>query len=157
MTPVTTLSAPQQLVQAELSRLVIKRGALALLPEPLEIRWNNITLHLSPLETGLLALLVRRSRAGWAAVDAAIETLGGNPRYREVFVHRIRSKCAAIGAADPIETVRGWGLRLRVERDLFGSTTTWIGAREDAIDALTPEAARAILAGTIELRRRISG
>jgi len=148
MTQLMTLSAPQELVQNELSRLVIKRGALAFLPEPPEIRWNGVTLRLSPLETGILSLLVRRGRASWDDVDATIVVLGGNPRNREIFIHRIRAKFATIGAADPVETVRGWGLRLRVERDLFGSTTTWIGAREDAIDALTPEAARAIAASS---------
>lgn len=148
MTQVTTLSAPQQFVQNELSRLVIKRGALAFLPEPPEIRWNGVTLRLSPLETEILSLLVRRGRASWEDVDSAITALHGNPHNREIFIHRIRSKFAAIGAADPVETVRGWGLRLRVERDLFGSTTTWIGARTDAIDAFTPEAARAIAASS---------
>lgn len=154
MTQVMALSAPQQLVHGELSRLVIKRGALAFLPEPPEIRWNGVILRLSPLETEILALLVRRGRGSWEDIADAITALHGNPHNREIFIHRIRGKFAAIGAADPIETVRGWGLRLRVERDLFGSTTTWIGAQEDAIDALTPQAARAIAAsGVAQLGR----
>jgi DNA-binding winged helix-turn-helix (wHTH) protein len=48
-----------------------------------------------------------------------------------VLIHRIRRKFAETGAADPIETLRGWGIRFRTEADRQGSHALWIGATED--------------------------
>ena len=107
--------------------VVARRGALAVAMHPREILRHGLTVRLSPTEAALLDLLIRKGRAGSGEVAAAIDAAGSSPAFLDVTVHRIRRKFAAIGAPDPIETLRGWGLRLRVEPDLRGSTALWIG------------------------------
>jgi hypothetical protein len=77
-----------------------------------------------------MLVLIRKGRATWADIDAAIS--GGEPRpeLRSVLIHRIRRKFEAAGGNDPIETLRGWGLRLRVPPDERQSTSLWIGEPE---------------------------
>lgn len=126
-------------------RPVIKRGALTATFEPLHIYWNNRAIPLSPTEAALLALVMRRGRLCWAEVNQA---LGPSAPARAVLLHRIRAKVEAIGGADPVETVRNWGLRLRIEADHAQSRTTWIGIDEASLRILArtghpvPESAR---------------
>lgn len=126
-------------------RPVIKRGALTATFDPLCIHWNDRAIPLSPTEAALLALVMRRGRLCWAEVN---EALGPSAPARAVMLHRIRTKVEAIGGADPVETVRNWGLRLRIEADHAQSRTTWIGIDEASLRILArtghpvPESAR---------------
>lgn len=111
-------------------RAVLRRGALTIGFEPLEVWLGRAPLRLSPLEASLLLLLVRRGRASWAEVDQVLRGGASSASVRDVFVYRIRSKFRAVGGVDPIETVRGWGLKLRVPPDERDSTSLWIGDRQ---------------------------
>lgn len=110
---------------------IVKRGAVTLILDPLQLCWNGRPIALSPIEAALLAALVRRSRLRWHQADALLADHGCRPESRDVLIHRIRRKFAAAGARDPIETLRGWGIRFRTERDRAGSATFWIGATAD--------------------------
>lgn len=112
-------------------RPLVKRGAVTMTLDPIDIRWNNRRVALSPIEAELFALLMRRGRLGWSEVHGTLRDLGCSTDSRDVLIHRIRRKFANVGARDPIETVRGWGIRFQVERDSDGSTAFWIGASED--------------------------
>lgn len=111
-------------------RPVIKRGAVTITFEPTEVVWRGTRVALSPLAAELVALVARRGRVRWDELDAALEQHGGKSGCRDVIVYRIRRGFAAIGAANPLETVRGWGLRFISEGDDRGSRTVWIGASE---------------------------
>lgn len=112
-------------------RPLIKRGAVTMTFDPTEVRWNGQRVPLSPVETELLGTLLRRSRMRWDDIHDLLSQHRCCAESRDVLIHRIRRKFAAVGAADPIETLRGWGMRFRVERDHDGSTAFWIGATED--------------------------
>jgi DNA-binding response OmpR family regulator len=112
-------------------RPLLKRGAVKATLDPLEVSWNGERVPLSPLEATLLIALLRRSRLRWEEVAVLLERHGGGADSRDVLIHRVRRKFADIGARDPIETLRGWGLRFRVEADRWGSHALWIGACED--------------------------
>ncbi|HWK36737.1 winged helix-turn-helix domain-containing protein [Sphingomonas sp.] len=121
----------------EAPRPIVKRGALTMTVEPVEICWNGRRVPLSPIEATLLGALIRRSRMRWEDAHDLLADHGSCPESRDVLIHRIRRKFAMIGARDPIETLRGWGIRFRAERDIYGSTAFWIGAREsDQPDAI---------------------
>lgn len=108
-------------------RRIIKRGALTLRSDPLELWWNDRLVPLSPLEASLMEPLMRRGRIAWKELETQ---LGISSDTRVTLMHRIRQKFRAAGAKDPLETVRSWGLRLRVEADFRQSTAIWIGADE---------------------------
>lgn len=115
---------------AEGRRPLIKRGALTATFDPLEICWNGSRIPLSPLEAAIMARLIKRERAPWSDLRGLLAESNARPDTCEVLVFRIRRKFAAMGASNPIETIRGWGLRLHVERDTRGSRSLWIGATE---------------------------
>ena len=104
------------------------RGALAVTSEPPEIYWRGEPLGLSPAETAIMALLVRRGRAAHRDIAEALAGASANIASLNVLTYRIRRKFAALGARDPIEARRQWGLVLRVEPDARGSTSLWIGS-----------------------------
>jgi DNA-binding response OmpR family regulator len=111
-------------------RPLLKRGAVTATADPVELRWNGERVPLSPLEATVLVALLRRSRMRWDEVQALLLDHGGCPDSRDVLIHRIRRKFADLGAQDPIETLRGWGIRFRTEPDRQGSSALWIGASE---------------------------
>lgn len=113
-----------------LRRPLIARGAITLTFDPIDISWNGIRVALSPLEAHVFALVARRGRVSWDDVDQALIACGAKPGSREVLIFRIRRKFLDIGAADPLQTVRGWGLKFRVEPSITGSRTIWIGRSE---------------------------
>lgn len=104
------------------------RGALALTNAPPEIFRHGMPLGLSPAETALMALLIRRGRAAHPDIAAALADAGASIASLDVITYRIRRKFAGLGAGDPIEARRRWGLVLRVEPDARGSTCLWIGS-----------------------------
>ena len=116
-------------------RPMIRRGAVTITFDPVDVRWNGVRVPLSPLEGQLFALVARRGRVPWAEIDSVLDTRHARTNTREVLLFRLRRKFTDIGAGDPLETVRGWGLRFRVEPDTRGSRTLWIGVSE-AEDAL---------------------
>jgi len=111
------------------------RGALALTTEPPEIFRHGRSLDLSPAETALMALLIRRGRAAHRDIAGALAHAGASIASLDVITYRIRRKFAGAGASDPIEARRRWGLVLRVEPDVRGSTALWIGTRPDVPDS----------------------
>ncbi|GAA0322501.1 hypothetical protein GCM10009087_35960 [Sphingomonas oligophenolica] len=116
-------------------RPMIRRGAVAITFDPVDVRWNGVRVALSPLEGQLFALVAQRGRVPWADIDRLLDVRHSRTNSREVLIFRLRRKFAEIGAGDPLETVRGWGLRFRTEPDARGSRTLWIGVSEaDAAD-----------------------
>lgn len=115
------------------------RGALAVTTEPPEIFWRGAPLGLSPAEGALMALLVRRGRASHRDIAGTLAGVGASLTSLNVLTYRIRRKFAAIGAPDPIEARRLWGLILRVEPDARGSTALWIGAAAWQAHATPPQ------------------
>ena len=111
-------------------RPMIRRGAVTITFDPVDVRWNGIRVALSPLEGQLFALVARRGRVPWAEIDSVLDARHARTNTREVLLFRLRRKFADIGAGDPLETVRSWGLRFRVEPDTRGSRTLWIGVSE---------------------------
>lgn len=111
-------------------RTLVKRGAVTMTVEPTEFFWNDVRIALSPVESALLSALLRRSRLRWADANAVLVEHDSSTRSRDVLIHRIRRKFIEVGAADPIETLRGWGIRFRTEPDRDGSSAFWIGATE---------------------------
>ncbi len=107
--------------------VIARRGALAVTAHSVEILRHGIPIGLSPTEGALLGLLIRRGRASHEELVATMRGAGSKPAGLNINVHRIRRKFAAAGAPDPLERLRGWGLRLRVEPDISGSTSLWIG------------------------------
>ncbi|NIJ21481.1 DNA-binding response OmpR family regulator [Sphingomonas naasensis] len=112
------------------------RGALAVTSEPPELFWRGKPLGLSPAEIALMTLLVRRGRAALGDIAETLAGVGANISSLNVLTYRIRRKFAALGAPDPIEARRQWGLVLRVEPDARGSTALWIGSAEPWADAM---------------------
>ena len=130
-------AAPESMVApADIERRpMIRRGAVTITFDPIDVRWNGVRVALSPLEGQLFALVARRGRVPWAEIDSVLDARHARTNTREVLLFRLRRKFTDIGAGDPLETVRGWGLRFRVEPDTRGSRTLWIGVSE-AEDAL---------------------
>ena len=116
---------------------VVRRGALAIFDDPLELRRHDRRIALSPAELAIMALLVRRRRADHGCVATALREAGCRPSNLWVLTHRIRRKFAAEGAPDPIDTRNGWGLVLRVEPDIYGSVSLWIGETETSCRRLS--------------------
>ena len=129
MIAIQTFERPASI--ARVRRPLVKRGAVTMTLDPLLVSWNGVRVALSPVEAEVLGAVIRRSRMPWYDVNALLASLGCCAESRDVLIHRIRRKFAAVGGRDPIETVRGWGLRFRVEGDRDGSTAFWIGASED--------------------------
>lgn len=102
-----------------------RRGGYLLATEPLTLWWQGREIALTPLELGLMQLLMVRGKASWATVE---ERLAMTPVTRCTIVHRLRRKLEAAGADDPLQTVRNWGLRLRVAPE--ERHQVWIGADE---------------------------
>lgn len=96
-------------------RSKIRRGAITLTADPSELRWNDIHVPLSRLEADLAAEIIRRGRVSWDDVNAVLAARGASTVCRDVLIYRIRRKLGALGAADPFQTVRGWGIKLRPE------------------------------------------
>ena len=95
-------------------RVSISCGALTVFYDPLEFFVGEQQICLSPLEGAILELLVRHGRASAKALVETFEREGARANTLDVHVYRIRRKFTAAGHFDPIETVRGWGLKLRV-------------------------------------------
>lgn len=98
----------------EAERVSLSCGALTVLYDPLEFHVGERQVQLSPLEGAILELLMRQGRASSKALIETFERAGASANALDVHVHRIRRKFTGAGLFDPIETVRGWGLKLRV-------------------------------------------
>jgi len=99
-------------------RVRVRRGDLVMLYDPLEFYSGSRRIGLSPLEGAILELLITQGRASTRALSELFEKEGGSARSIDVHVHRIRRKFDSVGAGDPIETVRGWGLKLRIAGEM---------------------------------------
>lgn len=95
-------------------RVSLSCGALTVLYDPLEFFVGERQVQLSPLEGAILELLMRQGRASSKALIETFEREGASANTLDVHVYRIRRKFTGAGHFDPIETVRGWGLKLRV-------------------------------------------
>ncbi|RYD60444.1 MAG: hypothetical protein EOP58_16340 [Sphingomonadales bacterium] len=112
---------------------VIKRGAIVVTSDPLEILWNGRPVPLSPTEAHVFRTIAIRGRATYAAIDAALEAFGSNPATRPVVMMRIRRKFASVGCSDPFIRLGQHGVRLHIEADANGSTATVIGMGIDQV------------------------
>ncbi|RYD68428.1 MAG: hypothetical protein EOP58_00595 [Sphingomonadales bacterium] len=112
---------------------VIKRGAIVVTSDPLEILWNDRPVPLSPTEAQVFRTIAVRGRATYAAIDAALEAFGSNPATRPVVMMRIRRKFAVLGCSDPFVRLGQHGVRLRIEADANGSAATVIGMDMDQL------------------------
>jgi len=104
---------------------VYRRGGYLLATDPLTLWWNGREIALAPLELRLMHLLVVRGKASWQTVEERLEM---TPVTRCTIVHRLRRKLEAAGVGDALQTVRNWGLRLRVAPE--ERHQVWIGADE---------------------------
>lgn len=95
-------------------RVGLSCGNLTMLYDPLEFYVDDRQIQLSPLEGAILELLMRQGRASSKALVETFQREGASANTLDVHVHRIRRKFTGAGLFDPIETVRGWGLKLRV-------------------------------------------
>jgi DNA-binding response OmpR family regulator len=91
-------------------------GRLEIFYDPLEFYVDGGRVFLTPLEGAILELLVRRGRASSQAMLELFEREGASIAALNVHLHRLRRKVLEAGLTNPIETVRGWGLILRIER-----------------------------------------
>lgn len=110
-------------------RVAIKRGGYIVAQEPGEIFARHMKIPLSPLEFCIFELLIKKGRATLESVEAELEARGGNPRNVNILLHRIRRKFGEAIGLDPVETIRGWGFRLRELPDENNSTSLMIGGR----------------------------
>lgn len=111
----------------EPERVCLNCGALTMLYDPLEFLVGEQQIFLSPLEGAILELLMRQGRASSKALIETFEREGASVNTLDVHVHRIRRKFMGAGHFDPIETVRGWGLKLRLsghDRQRFTSAAS---------------------------------
>ena len=98
----------------EPERVSLSCGALTMLYDPLEFFVGERQIFLSPLEGAILELLMRQGRASSKALIETFQREGASANTLDVHVYRIRRKFTGAGHFDPIQTVRGWGLKLRV-------------------------------------------
>lgn len=106
---------------------VIKRGAIVIHSDPIEVTWQGLSVPLSPTEAFVFRTIAVRGRASNRAIDQALIEFGSNPETRPVVMMRIRRKFGALGSEDPFVRVGQHGVRLRIEADALGSTATLIG------------------------------
>lgn len=92
-------------------RVRVRRGNLVMLYDPLEFYFGSQRIGLSPLEGAILELLITQGRASARMLSELFAREGRSIGSMDVHVHRIRRKFERVGADDPIETVRGWGLK----------------------------------------------
>jgi DNA-binding response OmpR family regulator len=98
----------------EPERVTLSCGTLTLYYDPLEFYVGDQQISLSPLEGAILELLMRQGRASSKVLIETFEREGASANTLDVHVYRIRRKFTGAGLFDPIETVRGWGLKLRI-------------------------------------------
>ena len=95
-------------------RVSLSCGNLTMVYDPLEFYVDDRQILLSPLESAILELLMRQGRASSKSLIETFEREGARANTLDVHVYRIRRKFTGASLFDPIETVRGWGLKLRV-------------------------------------------
>ena len=96
-------------------RMSLRHGPLEILYDPLEFYVGKRRVGLTPLEGAIVELVVRRGRASSQVVAELFEREKASLASLNVHLHRLRRKFFDAGIANPIETVRGWGLKMRVE------------------------------------------
>lgn len=106
---------------------VIKRGAILIHNDPIEVTWQGLAVPLSPTEAFVFRTIAVRGRATNQAIDEALRAFGSNPETRPVVMMRIRRKFMALGSEDPFVRLGQHGVRLRIEADAHGSSATVIG------------------------------
>lgn len=106
---------------------VIKRGAILIHNDPIEVTWHGMAVPLSPTEAFVCRAIAVRGRATNHAIDAVLREFGSNPDTRPVVMMRIRRKFMALGSEDPFVRLGQHGVRLRIEADAQGSSATVIG------------------------------
>jgi hypothetical protein len=106
---------------------VIKRGAITVAPDPLEIFWNGKYVPLSPTEAQVFRTIAVRGKASHETIDRVLEDFGSSPATRPVVMMRIRRKFMALGGEDPFVRLGRNGVRLKIENDPQGSSATMVG------------------------------
>lgn len=110
---------------------VIKRGAITIVPDPLEVFWNGRHVPLSPTEAQVFRTIAVRGKASHEAIDRLLREIGSSPATRPVVMMRIRRKFIALGGDDPFVRLGRNGVRLKIESDPHGSSATMVGLHLD--------------------------
>jgi hypothetical protein len=110
---------------------VIKRGAITIVPDPLEIFWNGRHVPLSPTEAAVFRTIAVRGKASHESIDRVLVEIGSSPATRPVVMMRIRRKFIALGGEDPFVRLGRGGVRLKIESDPTGSSATLVGLHLD--------------------------
>lgn len=111
---------------------LLKRGAVTLSYDPYEVRWRGRIVPLSPTEAHLFSVLLRRGRASYETLDAALAEVGAKPATRSLVLLHIKRKFERIGAESPFEKIGPGAVRFRTQADENASVSTVIGLAEPA-------------------------
>lgn len=110
---------------------MLKRGAVTVYYDPLEVRWKGKLIPLSPTEAHLFACVFRRGRASSGTLDGWLTEVGAKATTRSLVLLHIRYKFERLGAENPFERIGRSGIRLKIEPDEQASTSTVIGLQND--------------------------
>jgi hypothetical protein len=100
-------------VHPELDGPVVCKAGLQIKFAAIGVCWDDATVPLSLAEARILSHVLLYGGASWSEMN---RVLGGRPRTcgtLRVMTYRIRNKLRDAGAPNPLQTVAGWGLRLR--------------------------------------------
>ena len=95
---------------------IVKRGAVTITSDPVEVFWRGRRVPLSPTEAWVFRTIAIRGRASNEAIDRALGHFGSSPATRPVVMNRIGQH----------------GVALKIAGDGQGSSATVIGLRLDA-------------------------
>lgn len=112
----TRVAGTIQVLRARATAPVLHVGRLELLRESLEARVDGASLELGPSEFEMLYLLAQRADRAVARSELTSGRHlgnGGGENATTALVLRIRKKLDSHGATGAVETVRGYGYRLR--------------------------------------------
>ena len=114
---------------------ILKRGAVTVHYEPLEVRWRGKYVQLSRTEALIFERFMRRGRATFEMLDKWLEEIGARRATRSLVILHIRRKFEAVGAHDPFERLANEGYRLQLHPDENGSRHVMIGMRDQPAHA----------------------
>lgn len=113
---------------------VLKRGAVTLRYQPIEVHWRGTYIPLTEHEALFFERFMRRGRATWRLMEDWLTDIRWRQGRLAVALFHIRRKFATLGAADPFRKC-GDGLVFQAEADEYGSSQVLIGLRDNVMFA----------------------
>ncbi len=110
---------------------VIKRGAITIVPDPLEVFWNGRHVPLSPTEAQVFRTIAVRGKASHEAIDRLLREIGSSPATRPVVMMRIRPQVHRARRRRSVRAARAQRRPLKIESDPHGSSATMVGLHLD--------------------------